>query len=114
MTTQRVRTIFTVWLMTLDFLMIALAFVLAYQLRVSIDWPEPLANQVPLADYFSLLLAQAFGIIVLLFLNRQYYIPRAASRIDQVYYVFISVSVGILIGSLIHPREVFAPAFRAN
>ncbi|HRO24404.1 MAG TPA: sugar transferase, partial [Promineifilum sp.] len=97
MTTQRVRTIFTVWLMILDFLMIALAFVLAYQLRVSIDWPEPLANQVPLADYFSLLLAQAFGIIVLLFLNRQYYIPRAASRIDQVYYVFISVSVGILI-----------------
>ncbi len=97
MTTQRVRTIFTIWLVILDFLLIALAFVLAYQLRVSIDWPEPLANQVPLADYFSLFMAQAFGIIVLLFLNRQYYIPRAASRIDQVYYVFISVSVGILI-----------------
>lgn len=97
MTTQRVRTLFTIWLVALDFLLIGLAFALAYQLRVSVDWPEPLLNQVPLADYFSLFLAQAFGIIAVLFLNRQYYIPRAASRIDQVYYVFISVSVGILI-----------------
>lgn len=97
MTTQRVRTLFAVWLMMLDVLMIALAFVLAYQLRVSIDWPEPLANQVPLADYLSLFIAQALAIVILLFLNRQYYIPRAASRIDQVVYVFISVSVGMLI-----------------
>ncbi len=97
MTTQRVRTLFTIWLVALDFLLIGLAFALAYQLRVSVDWPEPLLNQVPLADYFSLFLTQAFGIITVLFLNRQYYIPRAASRIDQVYYVFISVSVGILI-----------------
>ncbi len=96
MSTQRVRTLFTFWLVLMDFLVIALAFVLAYQLRVSIDWPEPLANQVPLAEYLPLFLAQAFGIIAVLFLNRQYYIPRAVSRIDQIYYVFISVSVGIL------------------
>jgi exopolysaccharide biosynthesis polyprenyl glycosylphosphotransferase len=97
MSTQRVRTLFTIWLVILDFVLIALAFALAYQLRITIDWPEPLANQVPLADYLSLFLVQALGIIAVLFLNRQYYIPRAASRIDQVYYVFISVSVGILI-----------------
>jgi len=96
MSTQRVRTLFTLWLVLMDFLLIALAFALAYQLRVSIDWPEPLANQVPLAEYMPLFVAQAFGIIGVLFLNRQYYIPRAVSRIDQIYYVFISVSVGIL------------------
>jgi len=96
MSTQRIRTLFTVWTVILDFLLIALAFVLAYQLRVSVDWPEPLLNQVPLADYMGLFLAQATAIIGVLFLNRQYYMPRAASRIDQVYYVFISVSVGIL------------------
>ncbi len=96
MSTQRIRTLFAFWLVVMDFLLIALAFVLAYQLRVSVDWPEPLVNQVPLADYMGLFLVQAFGIITVLFLNRQYYIPRAASRIDQVYYVFISVSVGIL------------------
>jgi exopolysaccharide biosynthesis polyprenyl glycosylphosphotransferase len=44
----------------------------------------------------GLFLAQAVSIITVLFLNRQYYMPRAASRIDQVYYVLISVSVGIL------------------
>ena len=96
MTTQRIRTLFTVWTVILDFLLIALAFVLAYQLRVSVDWPEPLINQVPLADYMGLFLAQATAIIGVLFLNRQYYVPRAASRIDQLYYVLISVSVGIL------------------
>jgi len=83
--------------MVMDFVMIGLAFVLAYQLRVSIEWPEPLANQLPLADYMPMFLAQAFSIIAALFLNRQYYIPRAVSRIDQILYVFISVSVGILL-----------------
>lgn len=96
MSTQRVRTIFTMALVIMDFLLIGAAFVLAYQLRVSIDWPEPLANQLPLADYSGMFLAQAFGIIGVLFLNRQYYTPRAVSRIDQFYYVFISVSIGIL------------------
>jgi exopolysaccharide biosynthesis polyprenyl glycosylphosphotransferase len=98
MSTQRIRTLFTIWMVFQDFLLIALAFVLAYQLRVSVEWPDPLTNQVPLADYMGLFLAQAFGIIIVLFLNRQYYIPRAASRIDQVYYVVISVTVGILFG----------------
>ena len=36
-------------------------------------------------------------IISILFLNRQYYIPRSVSRIDQIYYVFVSVSVGMLL-----------------
>ena len=98
MSTQRVRTLFTIWLVILDFILITLAFALAYQLRVSIDRPEPLANQVPLINYLPLFLVQTFGIVAVLFLNRQYYIPRAASRIDQLYYIFISVSVGILIG----------------
>ncbi len=70
MSTQRVRTIFTMALVIMDFLLIGAAFVLAYQLRVSIDWPEPLANQLPLADYSGMFLAQAFGIIGVLFLNR--------------------------------------------
>jgi FlaA1/EpsC-like NDP-sugar epimerase len=98
MSTQRIRTIYTLSMVVLDFLLIALAFALAYRLRVSIDWPDPLTNQVPLANYLGLFLAQAVSIIAVLFLNRQYYVPRAVSRLDQIYYVFISVSVGILIG----------------
>ncbi|MEZ4516777.1 MAG: hypothetical protein R3C44_08040 [Chloroflexota bacterium] len=96
MSTQRIRSIFTISLVILDAILIAVAFFLAYQVRVTIDWPEPLANQVPLSDYMGLLLLQEVTILFVLFLNRQYYIPRSASRIDQLYYVFISVSVGML------------------
>jgi exopolysaccharide biosynthesis polyprenyl glycosylphosphotransferase len=97
MSTQRIRTIYTLAMVVLDFLLIALAFVLSYQLRVSVDWPDPLTNQVPLSNYMGLFVVQAISIIGVLFLNRQYYVPRAVSRLDQIYYVFISVSVGILI-----------------
>jgi len=97
MSTQRIRTLYTVSLVLLDSLLIGAAFFLAYQLRVNIAWPEPLLNQVPLANYTWLFVIQLFIIISVLFLNRQYYIPRSLSRIDQVYYVFISVSVGMLI-----------------
>jgi len=97
MSTQRIRTLYTVSLVLLDSLLIGLAFVLAYQLRVNIAWPEPLLNQVPLASYAGLFVIQLFVTITILFLNRQYYIPRSLSRIDQAYYVFVSVSVGMLI-----------------
>ena len=97
MSTQRIRTLYSVTLVALDSLLIGVAFVLAYRLRITIAWPEPLANQVPLANYTGLFVIQSVIIVTILFLNRQYYIPRSISRIDQVYYVFISVSVGILI-----------------
>ena len=97
MSTQRIRTLYTVSLVILDSLLIGIAFVLAYRLRVSIAWPDPLTNQVPLADYAGLFVIQLVTIISILFLNRQYYIPRSVSRIDQIYYVFVSVSVGMLL-----------------
>ena len=58
MSTQRIRTLYTVSLVLLDSLLIGLAFVLAYQLRVNIAWPEPLLNQVPLASYAGLFVIQ--------------------------------------------------------
>lgn len=96
MTTQQIRSLFTYSLVVLDALLIALAFFLAYQLRVNIAWPEALANQVPLSNYLGLMALQIFAILFVLFLNRQYYVPRNASRLDQIYYIFISVSVGML------------------
>ncbi len=97
MSTQRIRTLYTVSLVVLDSLLIGIAFVLAYRLRVSIAWPDPLTNQVPLSNYAGLFVIQLVTIVSILFLNRQYYIPRSVSRIDQIYYVFVSVSVGMLI-----------------
>ncbi len=96
MSTQRIRTIYSFTLVVLDASMIALGFLLAYQLRIAIPWPEELANQVPLSNYLGLMVLQVVAIIFVLFLNRQYIIPRSVSRVDQVYYIFISVSVGML------------------
>lgn len=97
MSTQRIRTIYTVSLVILDAFLVAVAFVLAYQLRVVIDWPEPLLIAVPLTAYTGLLTVQILSIVVALFFYRQYYIPRAVSRVDQFYYVFAAVSIGTLV-----------------
>lgn len=97
MASQRIRIIYTSSLVILDAFLIAVSFVLAYQLRTVIDWPEPLANVVPLAAYSGLLIVQVIAIVVALFFYRQYYIPRALSRVDQIYYVFAAVSIGTLV-----------------
>lgn len=96
MTTQKIRTIYSISLFLLDAILIMVAFVLAYQLRVHINWPEPLANVVPLTSYLGLMAVQVFAILIALVAYRQYYIPRAASRVDQVYYLFSAVSIGTL------------------
>lgn len=97
MSTQRIRTIYTVSLVILDAFLVAVAFVLAYRLRIVIDWPEPLANFVPLSAYSGLLLVQVISIVVALFFYRLYYIPRAVSRVDQFYYIFAAVSIGTML-----------------
>lgn len=97
MKTQQIRTIYTFSLVVLDALMIVVAFVLAYQLRLNVDWPGVLVNQYPLSAFGGLLLVEIVVIIAALFFYRQYYIPRSVSRVDQVYYVFAAVSIGTLI-----------------
>ncbi len=97
MSNQRIRTIYTISLVILDALLVAVAFVLAYQLRAQIDWPEPLAVNVPLTAYSGLLVVQVISVVVALFFYRLYYIPRAVSRVDQLYYVFAAVSIGTLV-----------------
>jgi exopolysaccharide biosynthesis polyprenyl glycosylphosphotransferase len=71
--------------------------VLAYRLRVLVDWPEPLVVFVPLTAYIGLMVVQIISIVVALFFYQQYYIPRAVSRVDQFYYVFAAVSIGTLV-----------------
>jgi exopolysaccharide biosynthesis polyprenyl glycosylphosphotransferase len=98
MSTQRIRTIHTISLFFLDAFLIAVAFVLAYQLRVSVPWPAELVRIVPLSDYGGLLLAHVVTVLTVMFFYRQYYIPRAVSRVDMLYYVFAAVSIGTMMG----------------
>lgn len=96
MTTQKIRAIYTISLILLDAFLICIAFILAYQLRITIPWPEELAKKVPLTSYTGLLIIQVFTVIFTLFLYRQYYLPRTVSRVDQLYYIFAGVSIGNL------------------
>lgn len=97
MPTQRLRPIYSITLVTLDALMVVVAFILAYQLRATIPWPAPLADDTPLIRYSGLIVAQIFGVLATLFFFRQYYLRRAVSRVDQFYSVFAAVSIGTLI-----------------
>lgn len=96
MNNQRIRTIYTVSLVVLDAILICVSFILAYKLRVAIPWPELLDSPAPLPSYFGLMGLQVICILVVLFFYRQYYLPRAISRVDQLYYIFAAVSIGIL------------------
>lgn len=97
MNTQKLRTIYSVSLVLLDAVLVAAAFIVAYQLRIRLPWPDELSYRAPLSSYFGLMTVYVFAIILALFFYRLYYIPRAVSRVDQFYYVFAAVSIGTLL-----------------
>jgi hypothetical protein len=48
MNTQKLRSIYSITLVILDALMVSLAFLLAYRLRILLPWPGPLESEIPL------------------------------------------------------------------
>lgn len=97
MASQRARTIYSITLLLMDVILTAVAFILAYQIRVAIPWPDELATQEPLLSYSNMLLLQVISIVGVLLAMSQYYIPRAVSRVDQLYRVVSGVTLGTLI-----------------
>jgi exopolysaccharide biosynthesis polyprenyl glycosylphosphotransferase len=97
MNNQKLRTIYTFSLLLLDAAMIVLAFIVAYWLRTNLAWPEELNTIYPITVYLSFLTLQIVAIMATLFYYRQYYIPRAVSRVDQIYNVIAAVTIGTLI-----------------
>lgn len=77
--------------------MVTIAFLLAYRLRILIPLPEPLATEIPFIRYLGLMVVQVSAVIITLFFYRQYYLPRAVSRVDQLYAVFAGVSIGTVV-----------------
>lgn len=97
MKTQQIRNIYAVSLILLDALLVAIAFVLAHRLRAALPFPSEAENLQPFSAYAGLMVVQIISIVGVLMANRQYYIPRAVSRVDQFYAVFASVSIGTVI-----------------
>lgn len=102
MTTQKIRTIYTITLVFLDAILLAAAFAVAYQIRTHIDWPTKLANQAPFINYAGLMLVQVAAILTTFSFYKLYYIPRSASRVDRLYSAIAGVTIGTLMAVAIN------------
>ncbi len=97
MKTQQVKNLYAVTLILLDAVMTATAFVLAYRLRAEIPWPAEVENLAPFGAYAGLMGVQVLAVVGTLMIYRQYYVPRAMSRVDQFYAVFASVTLATIL-----------------
>ncbi len=72
----------------LDAAMIALAFVLAYYLRVRTEYPPPV-QILPLRAYATMMLIQVATLVLTFGFYKLYFLKRGASRVDELYTVFV-------------------------
>ena len=96
MSRRQIRAFFGMTLLLSDGVMATLAFVLAYVIRRVVPVPEPAVNVVPLSAYLGLLLVFVGSLIGMFFFARLYHLPRAVSRIDELYTVFGAVSISAM------------------
>jgi exopolysaccharide biosynthesis polyprenyl glycosylphosphotransferase len=78
--------------------MIALAFVAAYYLRVNTEYPPPV--QMPsLRTYVPMMWIQVITLVLTFGAYRLYFLKRGVSRVDELYTVFVGVSVGTVMAT---------------
>jgi len=90
---QRAPIIFMVMLVTIDILMIGLAFIVGYQLRLQSDYE----SIQPFSAYWGMLLVHILANLIVFFFYRLYHRQRSLSYIDQFYAIFGAVSVGTIL-----------------
>ncbi len=76
-----------------DLVMVALAFYLAYWLRLWIPIPPPV-NIAPFRDYAGMMVIQVVTMLVLYFFTRLYDVKRSMPRLDEFYRIFAATSIG--------------------
>ena len=94
---RRSKLLFTISLVVLDVAAIALAFYMAYRLRLWIRWPAPPLNIGPFRSYVGMMIVQVLAMLAVFFFYRLYHRPRALSSIDELYSLFGAVSVGTIV-----------------
>jgi exopolysaccharide biosynthesis polyprenyl glycosylphosphotransferase len=97
MDARRFRTLFSIFLLGSDALMLALAFALAHRLRLLIPWPNPAVNVDRLLSYGPVIVVFVAANVLVFFLFRLYHLVRATSRVDEFYTVVAGVTVGTLL-----------------
>jgi len=93
---RRASLAFTISLILIDVLMIALAFVFAYHLRLRTEYP-PAVNIPPLSNYLGVMGIQIVTVVTTFFFYKLYHRKRALSHIDEFYSLFTASSIGTII-----------------
>jgi len=83
---------------TVDIVMTALAFYVAYELRILLPFPTRLILG-PFRDYLAQLGVQIFSLVTTFFFYRLYHHRRNSSRIDQFYSILSAVSISMLVAT---------------
>ncbi len=89
---------FIVTLLLTDALMAALAFLLAYHVRLWIPWPNEAQNMGRITDYNGIVLAHVFSVLAVFIFSRMYRLARVPSRVDEFYTIVASVTAATLMG----------------
>jgi Undecaprenyl-phosphate glucose phosphotransferase len=108
----KVNLLFAGALVVLDAAMIALAFFLAYDLRLRTE-VRPAINIAPFRSYLGMMVIQIVTLLLIFFFYKLYHRKPGASRIDQLYTVTTAVSIGIIMAiaftGLIYKNELDYP-----
>ncbi|HOU15514.1 MAG TPA: undecaprenyl-phosphate glucose phosphotransferase [Anaerolineae bacterium] len=97
MRAERANRIFVVYLVLTDIAMAALAFGLAYFLRMVIPFPDPAEGMRPFSEYVPMLFIHVVSILAVCFFTRLYNLQRV-SRVDEFYAILSAAVVGTLMG----------------
>jgi exopolysaccharide biosynthesis polyprenyl glycosylphosphotransferase len=89
--------IFTITLIAMDALLVAVAFYAAYRLRLLIQWPTPPEHIGVFAEYAGMLVIQVLSVLGVAFFYGLYREQRARSWVDEVAPIAGTVSIGTLI-----------------
>jgi len=94
---QRINWLLAVSLIVIDGLMIALAFFLAYWLRLWLNIPSPPVNIQPFHRYLGMMAIQVVTMLMVFFFSRLYHLKRGTSRLDELSIIFTASSIGNII-----------------
>jgi len=94
----RVNLLFSLSLVAMDTIMIGLAFLLAYQLRLITRF-LPAVNIAPFREYWGMLAIQEATVLGAFFFYRLYHLKAGSSRVSEAYSIFAAVSVGTIMAA---------------
>jgi exopolysaccharide biosynthesis polyprenyl glycosylphosphotransferase len=91
---RKINLFLAVSLMVIDGLMTALAFFLAYWLRLWINIPSPPVNIQPFQNYLGMMAVQVLTMLTVFFFSKLYHLKRGISRLDEFSVIFAASSIG--------------------